>query len=122
MSKKEFLTDENFVCDCCDGKNLTSFSCHQLRLDDEFEEKLAKEFSKKYLDFDDCSHKICYHCVAGKPSSHGIPIEEIKCNEKTFANILRMNNQNPSVSKEQLDEETAINYQALRIIFGHECI
>ena len=37
-----------------------------------------------------------------------------------------MNNQNPPISQEQLDEETltqyATNYQALRIMFGHGCI
>ena len=79
MSKKEFLTDENFVCDCCSNTNLTSFSCYKFRLDDKFEEKLAKDLSKKYLEFDECLHKICYHCIATNPSSHGISLEKIQC-------------------------------------------
>jgi hypothetical protein len=113
---KEFLYDENLVCDCCNGlKKSSSLCCHSLRLDPEGEETLAQEFSKKYLTFDNCSHKICFHCIADLPSAHGKPLHKIECIQCKKPYDFSIKPETDTTNNSNYALNYALNYNILRI-------
>ncbi len=74
--KKEFRYDAEIDCDNCNGRGPNPFSYKSImREENDVEERL----SKKFLEFEDCAHNICFHCVESKSDGHSIPLEEIEC-------------------------------------------
>ncbi len=77
-----FKRDDNFVCDCANKH--TSNNCIDTP-------EIYNRLAKNYIEYSDCGHKICFHCIEKHSLGHMIQPREMKClacKEEKKENIL----------------------------------
>lgn len=79
-AKKQFKQgDDDFKCDRCHGLGPNPLSFNTIMREIHSDVEVEKRLAMKYLDFDDCEHKVCFKCIEYKSNNHRIPLSEIEC-------------------------------------------
>ncbi len=79
-AKKQFKQgNDNFKCDLCHGLGPNPLSFNTIMREMNSDEEVEKRLAMKYLDFDNCEHKVCFKCIEHKSDNHRIPLSEIEC-------------------------------------------
>ena len=79
-AKKQFKQgNDDFICDRCHGLGPNPLSFNTIMREMKLDEEVEKRLAMKYLDFDNCVHKVCFKCIEYKSDNHGIPLSEIEC-------------------------------------------
>jgi hypothetical protein len=71
--------NDDFKCDLCHGLGPNPLSFNSIMREMNCDEEVEKNLAMKYLDFDDCEHKVCFKCIEHKSDNHGISLPEIEC-------------------------------------------
>ena len=121
MSEREFKRDENLICDNC---NRNDFSLY---------DEVEKSLSRKYIEYDNCGHKICFHCLELASVGHRIFFKDINCTlcekiqrekeqkeyeERKKEEEANMTPEELEQRKKEMDEIHNQNYRILRIMNG----
>ncbi len=79
-TKKQFKQgNDDFKCDVCHGLGPNPLSFNSIMREMNCDEEVEKNLAMKYLDFDECDHKICFKCIEHKSDNHRIQLSEIEC-------------------------------------------
>lgn len=121
MSEREFKRDENLICDDCNNKYCSAY------------DEVEKSLSRKYIEYDNCEHKICFHCLEDASVGHRILFKDIECivckkiqrekEQKEYEERKKEEEKNMTPEqleqrKKEMDEIRNNNYRILRITNG----